>query len=199
MFTPTKLAIVTILSLAFTPLSAQDFDKGVAAYEAGDYTTALQEWQPLAEQGDAVAQMILGSMYKSGEVIPQNYTEAVKWFLLAAEQGDVYGQLALGTMYSSGEGVPQNYSESMMWNSLAAKQGNAGAQFSLGAHYGLGQGVSKDNVMAHMWFNVASANGYALARRQRDKTAAIMTSADVFKAQAMATKCMDSDYTKCGL
>ena len=46
----TKLVLATILSLTFTPLAAQDFQKGSAAYQAGDYTTALQEWTPLAEQ-----------------------------------------------------------------------------------------------------------------------------------------------------
>jgi TolA-binding protein len=51
--------LATILSLAFTPLAAQDYDNGVEAYNAGDYQTALQEWRPLAEQGDASAQFVL--------------------------------------------------------------------------------------------------------------------------------------------
>jgi uncharacterized protein len=42
---------------------AQDFAKGLAAYETGDFATALKEWQPLAEQGDASAQFNLGVMY----------------------------------------------------------------------------------------------------------------------------------------
>ena len=40
-----------------------DFDDGWAAYEAGDYATALKEFRPLAEQGDAEAQYWLGLMY----------------------------------------------------------------------------------------------------------------------------------------
>jgi len=28
-----------------------DFQKGLAAYESGNYATALREWAPLAEQG----------------------------------------------------------------------------------------------------------------------------------------------------
>lgn len=35
------------------PISAQDFDKGVAAYDSGDYATALKEWTPLATQAGA--------------------------------------------------------------------------------------------------------------------------------------------------
>ena len=39
--------------------AAQDYDNGVEAYNTGDYQTALQEWRPLAEQGDASAQFVL--------------------------------------------------------------------------------------------------------------------------------------------
>ena len=44
-----------------------DFNKGVAAYESGDFATALREWRPLAEQGVADAQYNLGVMYDKGE------------------------------------------------------------------------------------------------------------------------------------
>ena len=30
-----------------------DYQKGLTAYERGDYATALREWTPLAEQGHA--------------------------------------------------------------------------------------------------------------------------------------------------
>ena len=47
------LALATMLSfMAFTPVAAQDWDKGNDAFEAGDYATALKEWRPLAEQGN---------------------------------------------------------------------------------------------------------------------------------------------------
>ena len=45
--------LATMLSfMAFTPVTAQDYQKGYDAYQAGDYATALQEWRPLAEQGN---------------------------------------------------------------------------------------------------------------------------------------------------
>ena len=57
-----------LISLAFlmtlsSPVAAQDFQKGLTAHQAGDFATALQEWTPLAEAGDAYAQAILGVMY----------------------------------------------------------------------------------------------------------------------------------------
>jgi len=60
-------AIAAVLSLAFTPLAAQDFQKGWDAYNAGDFATAIQEWTPLAVAGDASAQYNLGVTYRSGE------------------------------------------------------------------------------------------------------------------------------------
>ena len=49
---------------------------------------ALQEWQPLAEQGDVSAQYNLGIIYANGRGVPENDAEAVKWYSKAAEQGD---------------------------------------------------------------------------------------------------------------
>ena len=55
-----------------------------------------------------------------------------------------------------------------------------------------------DNVLAHMWYNLSAANGSDLGGEKRDIIAARMTSEDISKAQAMARKCMNSDYQDCG-
>ena len=70
---------------------------------------------PLAEQGNAGAQAMLGEMYGNGEGVPQNYAEALKWFRKAADQGDAQGQYDLGYSYDSGKGVPQDYAEAAKW------------------------------------------------------------------------------------
>ena len=78
--------IATALSLAFTSVAAQDFQKGYAAYQAGDYATAIQEWTPLAEAGNACA---IHAWYHVREWpgVLQDYAEAVRWYRLAADQG----------------------------------------------------------------------------------------------------------------
>ena len=50
------LTLATVLSLAFTQVTAQDFNKGMEAYKADDFASALKEFKPLAEQGNAEAQ-----------------------------------------------------------------------------------------------------------------------------------------------
>ena len=69
-------------------MQSADFDKGLDAYDRGDYATALREFKPLAEQGDAYAQYNLGVMYDKGIGVPQHHKTAVKWYTLAAKQGN---------------------------------------------------------------------------------------------------------------
>ena len=47
--------LVLLILLIGTPAFA-DFQKGLDAANRGDFATALKEWRPLAEQGDADAQ-----------------------------------------------------------------------------------------------------------------------------------------------
>jgi TolA-binding protein len=42
------------------------FENGVAAYERGDYATAMRLWRPLADRGNGDAQYNLGVMYDKG-------------------------------------------------------------------------------------------------------------------------------------
>ena len=82
----------TILIIPFLLLSlllgmpsySGDFNKGLTAAKNGDYATALKEWEPLAKEGDAVAQYTLGLMYYNEWGVPQDYKEAVRLYTLAA-------------------------------------------------------------------------------------------------------------------
>ena len=190
--------IIAFLMTLSSPVAAQDFDKGLAAAQAGDFATALQEWMPLAEAGDADAQYNLGVMYNEGDGVLQDYKEAVKWFRLAAEQGHANAQYNLGQMYRKGNGVPQNYKEAVKWYRLAAEQGQVNAQYNLGVMYDNGDGVLQDNAVAHMWYNIGAANGNELGGTNRDSIAKKMTPVAIEKAQAMARECMSSNYKKCG-
>ena len=71
--------ILTLIALVLftTPSSAGDFEKGVEAHNNGDYATAIKEWTPLAEDGDAIAQYNLALMYKNGQDVLQDYQTAV--------------------------------------------------------------------------------------------------------------------------
>ena len=64
-----------------------------AAYDRGDYATALRLLRPFAEQGNAVAQYNLGLIYLGREGVPRNeigdaLVLAHMWLNLAAAQGN---------------------------------------------------------------------------------------------------------------
>lgn len=73
--------------LAPVPVPAGNLQAGREAYERGDDVAALREIGPLAEQGDAEAQLLLGDMYEAGRGVPQDYDVAVEWWAAAAAQG----------------------------------------------------------------------------------------------------------------
>ena len=58
---------------------------GAEAQYKGNYAQALKLLRPIAEEGNAIAQGLLGGMYGQGKGVTQDYQQAVKWFRLAAE------------------------------------------------------------------------------------------------------------------
>ena len=118
------LTIAVLLGSAGVSESA-DFQKGLTAYESGDYAAALHEWTPLAVKGDADSQFNLGLMYKHGRGVRTSLSTAVKWFKLSAEQGHADAQYNLGFMYRNGQGILQDYVRAHMWYNIAAISGDS--------------------------------------------------------------------------
>lgn len=193
----TRVAAFAVCTALAAPVGAQDFDAGAAAASAGDYTTALENWLPLAEQGDVTAQYNLGLMHYNGWGVPQDYAEAVRWFRRAAEQGPAIAQANLAFMYYMGHGVLQDYAEAARWYRRAAEQGHADSQRRLGVMYYIGYGFLQDYASAHMWLNIASSNGDELSGGARDEVADLMTPDQIAEAQDRARICMLSGYQDC--
>ncbi len=191
--------LLTLVALLFNPTEgwSADFRKGLDAAQRGDYATALREWKPLAEQGNAKAQFNLGATYYDGEGVPKDDKEAVKWYRLAAEQGNAEAQFNLGVMYDNGRGVPKDDKEAVKWYRLAAEQGNANAMGNLGVMYSLGMGVPKDYVEAYKWGNLAAANGNEKGAKLRDMLEKEMTPSQIEKAQDLSRECVSKKYKGC--
>jgi uncharacterized protein len=195
------LIIGLLLTASGGNVNADQLEDGIAAYQRGDFATALRLFQPLAEQGDASAQSNLGVMYEQGRGVAQNYREAMRWFRLAAMQGDASAQSNLGVMYFKGQGIAQDFREAMRWYRLGAGQGNVEAQFNLGVMYEQGRGVPQDLLRAHMWFNLAASqssdeNG-KLAIKNREGVTRRLTRAQLFQAQEMARQCEANRFKNC--
>ncbi len=178
-------AAVALLIIVTASQAWADFQAGLEAYQRGDYAAALKEWVPLAEQGAAEAQFMVGVMYKKGQGVPQNHREAVRWLRLAAEQEFPYAWAVLGHQYYFGRGVKQDYKEAARSYRLAAEQGDTMAQTQLGLSYVLGLGVPEDYVLAYVWCNLGATGGHEAARTCRDLAKEQMPPAQIAEAQRL--------------
>jgi uncharacterized protein len=168
----------TVIVLSFICLSAPawaDFKAGVDAHRRGDYATALREWQPLAEQGTAVAQYNLGLLYDNGQGVRKDY-----------DQAHADAQVSLGILYDYGRSIPQDFKKAVYWYRLSAKQGNDLAQRRLGLMYERGDGVQKDYVQAYMWYTLGTAGGAGRGAARKDALVKQMTPEQIAEAQKLA-------------
>ncbi len=184
---------IRILSTLAIPLIwavglGADLEKGLAAYDVGDFETSLAECQPLAEEGNAMAQFCVGRLYANGFGVPMDDDLALKWYGRAAEQGYSEAQFNLGLMHSNGWGVAMNDQEAAKWYRLAAEQGFVQAQTSLAKLCHKGRGVEQDLIEAYSWYHIAAQLGDSNAKYERDEVARNMPSEHVAAAQLMATQ-----------
>lgn len=160
------ISIIILAGALSTPLFAQDdpFERGLKAYNAGDYKTAYNFTLPLATQGDPAAKNLLGMMYELGKGVPQDLAKSVAFYREGAEQGDRYAQYNLAVSYDSGTGIPQNYREAVRWFRRAADQGVSSAQYDLGVMTEQGRGTSKSFKKAAQWYQKAAKQGHVQAQ-----------------------------------
>lgn len=155
-----SIALIAALCAGLTVPAWAGWDEGLAAYDQGDYATALREFQPLAEKGHAESQFKLGVMYFNGRGVAQDFAKAMKWWRKAADQGHAEARNVSKLLL---EGM--NYGGAAEWYLKAAKQGNADAQYKLGFLYATGgRGLAQDYVKAGKWYRLAAAQGHSRAQ-----------------------------------
>lgn len=153
-----KATVLTtlVLSLTLAPGARAGLDEGITAFNQKDYARALRELLPLAERGNARAQMYVAGMYQFGYSVPRNPQSAFKWYHRAAAQGLPWAQYNLASMYYDGKGTDRDYAKAMKWYREAARQGIPDAQFNLGYMYEHGQGASQSYADALDWYRRAA-------------------------------------------
>jgi len=192
--------LVGVLGIPVIAGSSEDlksYNKGIEAYESGDYTTAFKHLRPLADRGHAVSQFTIGDMYFEGKGVEQNYKAAIDWYTVAAENGSSLAQFNLASMYYEGLGVTQDFNAAFSWHKLAAEQGVSFSQFSLGQMYLSGNGAPQDIIRAHMWWNLAALNGFKAGVKNRDILENQMSASDVLKANELARNCQVKKFKDC--
>ena len=74
---------------------AGPWEDGMAAYNRGDYLPAIQIVRPLAQQGNARAQGLIGAMYLRGQGVAKSSKRAFMWLSLASARGDAKAKTEL--------------------------------------------------------------------------------------------------------
>jgi len=159
-----RFAVACVLGLS-APVFADDFERGMQAYQRGEFHQAWQLWRPLAENGDKFAQLTLGFLYHDGKGLEQDDTKATAWFQRAADQGLAPAQFNLGNAYRFGRGVAQSDEQAVYWWRKAAIQNFAAAQFNLGTAYLYGRGVTAHRQEGLKWYRRAATNGHPVAEQ----------------------------------
>ena len=93
------LIIFASVFVGFSAASAQDLDRARAAVWQGDYVAALEQAWPLAQQGNADAQHLIGGLYRDGNGVPSDPGAAAVWYERAAAGGAWQAALDLGMLY----------------------------------------------------------------------------------------------------
>lgn len=185
------IVVIAILCSHTAPVRAQNFDAGVAAFRAGEFSSAFSQWRPLAEQGHARAQYLVGSMYEYGRGVGRNDVEALKWYRKAAEQDIARAQYRFGVLLDNGWGTARNDEEAVRWYAMAAEQGHALAQHDLAFMYAAGTGVPQDQVRAYMWLKIAVARGNDLMGKHLNHVAGQMSAVQIGKAEDLAVEWLE--------
>ena len=166
------LAFLMTLSL---PVSAQDHQRGVDAYNAGDYATALREWLPLANQGHAYAQYNVGLLY-----------DPMRIYETQALYSDA---LAFGAGVPD-MGITKSFGEAETWYRLAAAQGHALAQNRLGRVLEITDLDSR--IGALMWYKISALNGLDSGARNYNRLSqGYFINRDI---ETLARECMSAGY-----
>lgn len=96
-----------------------------------------------AENGDGLAQCILGNCYYYGIYVEANDDEAMKWYNEASVSVDASSPMVtyrLGEYYDS----ITDYKQAMLWYKKAAEQNYIPALYEIAWYYGTGRGVLED-------------------------------------------------------
>src|SRR5262245_59925618 len=164
--------------------AGSDLEAGKRAYRQQDYATALKEFSPLAEQGNAEAQLGLGKMLLLGQGVLRDPEQAVKWLTASALQGNAEAQFFLGSYYL----LPhRDVAAGAKWLRLSAEQGNQDSQLLLGKAYLQGdKDLPRDLVQAEMWLRLAAKNNLGFYETELRTAEGQMSPPEIARGKALA-------------
>lgn len=152
---------IRTLTSRFSACMALAFGLSVLTLSAQASGTGTEDLLTLAEEGNPMAQRIVGERFAMGlEGVPKDMEKGVFWLKKAADSGDAMAQFDIGMIYKLGDGgVVKDFVQAHSWFSLA-------------------EAIAKDTASGR----VAKKK----AENERKSVEALMTNQEIKKAQSLA-------------
>ena len=169
------LCFSLLLCSVFPILSyADQLEDAKAAIQNEDFEKACELLRPLAEEYNAEAQFLLGSLYVNGQGVEKDDTEGMSWVMKAARQGyaearsralsmclelanqgDATAMYNVGYMCLQGWGGERDPNICIGWLETAAHFGHVRSAKVLSGIYAKGKfGITPDKEKASYWSNL---------------------------------------------
>lgn len=129
---------------------------------------AKADLRPAIDEGNPIAQYLLGLKFHTGDGVIQDYSEACYWYSLSAQGGFITAVSTLALMNLKGWGIKQDLPEAIQLLLIAAKEGDVQSQIFLAAAYLNGWGVPKNKEQAVYWLQLAASEGSEQASQLLD-------------------------------
>ena len=155
--------LIAICSAALIAGGIHAAEGGRQEKPIGDSNNPIDQLQKDAEQGNVMAQYVLGCCYNGDRGFPKDPAKAAQWWGRAAASGNADAQFCLGLSCFLGQGVAKNADEAVQWWRKAADQDHADAQYFLGLCYNTGIGLPKSTLQAVYWLKQSARHGNGAA------------------------------------
>jgi TPR repeat protein len=168
-----------LISLVFPVLSyANQIEDAKAAIQDEHFEMAYRKLVPLAEENNAEAQFLLGTLYINGQGVEKDEGKGFLWMMKAgrqghdqaksraftislelANQGDVDAMYSVGVMCLGNWGGEQDNDICIGWLEKAAKSGHVRSAEVLSGIYAKGKfGIAPDEEKASYWSNLSASD-----------------------------------------
>jgi TPR repeat protein len=178
-----RLQLVFLSSLAL--LACSDYQRARSAYEAGEYTKALQIFERLSEAGNSQAQYDLSQMYFQGIGTPKSIEQGWIWMNRAAEKGNIQAMLELGVRYQVSASLENGEEMAFMWFQKAAMAGSPVGQYNLARLYESGKQTPVDLVKAYVWMTLSNKSGNPTAAPEAKALKTKLSASELASADQM--------------
>lgn len=169
-----KVLFMSILSILLINISlvfaaGESFEAGWKYYQQGNFIEALQNWVPLAIDGNPAAQFNLSIMYEQGKGVPKDPETSVYWLEKSMQLGYAPALHNYGLQMLEKDEL----ATALAVLKRAAERGSPGSLYTLGKMYQYGVYVEENPLKAFRFVDLAAKAGhdkaqYNLGKMYRD-------------------------------